>query len=548
MPLGYDVTDEGRRLSISAYLFHGDLFNIDFKFGTHAVYSLWLKSIGFPSLLWSRLGFALLQAGIASLCYSIVRQVTSDRNAMLGSVIAGFTILVYVVQTVNYNNFPVFVLLTSALLITKAEQEDNVNFKHFLAGVVFMCAIVSRFPLALMLPLGLLYFFIDGFVHKNWLDALKKSLIYYSGVLIALALFLFFTYQIGDLDAYLEAINQKVIGQVTGDNAPEHLKTHFHDADSLLETYQRNLLDLLALTGWYLGVFLVVKIITVRTNAITTSIPTLAMLIFWFFMTSGRNWGESILSLSIVLFVANFQAIRKSKQLFPYIFWALCIAIFCFLGSNMGIRNIVMSGGISFLLSLCVALGFDIDSDSKKPSLAFYTSLAAALFLSLEVWHLKRGFIYRDAPEHELTAMFDSGPLLGILTQPERMKRVKELQAFFIENSGDPRYQNTLCANTIPMYYYELSIPPKTNFYWKMTTLSAEEKDAFFQSDDAPSSIIIALVNVRDVRWPVVDIPCHHSDQEYYDYYDQMLSDPSSPYELQFQNDAFGVYTLKKLN
>lgn len=525
LPLGFDVTDEGRRLSIAYFLFSSEgLSFVDFKFGSSLLNYVWLHLIPMPSLLWSRLGFVLIQAGIAATSFHLLSQHFSRRLVFVMIIAASAMSLTYVVQSINYNNAPILFALAGFALLFSGNKSTSATF---LSGVLLATAALSKITLLALAPAAVAYIFIK--------DGINKTILLSTGILLVATLFVGFLSSLGQLDSYGTLVSEFIVEPfVGGEVESKNLEVHKHDPDTLSRLYSKNFNYLLERT-WPVAIAIILLLIMVASgNYWLWVLSVIGIVAYWNSVFSDDFYYYHYLGVLLVSMLLGSINGLKQKHL-PILGASIILALISFAGSNTGVRNIITSGAV--ILPLGFGLSMLSTGRLKRTGLVTASIIAIAVFIiSL---NYKGEAIYRDAPRSELTSNFTSAPLLGLFSTESRVTVTDELLAF----CKDQNLEGTmLCINTIPMFNYLIDMSPKSIFYWRLPNRSVDEKMEFFNSAESPEFILTSKVNVRNRAWPNVSEASNEADEIYLNFYQEMLIAPDSPYEKIFENQAFALY------
>lgn len=538
-PLGYDVTDAGTRAAKSFFLFdsYWPRF-VGMKTGSSLVNAFWLHLIPVPSLVWARLGYIAVEAGMCVLTYKTLRLRFNTKAALLAAFLACFVSTTYVYKAIHYTNFPVLMTMVGIFFLLASDSKRPLPI--VLSGAAMAFAGFAKFPLIALLPLALLYFFIAGIRNRN-LESVIRPMLYFIGGYTALWLAVSaWLFSMDALSTYLGHLQSNFVDPFFLDKDASGLKRHYHDPSSLKSIYWDNLLrtglhTIVALAFTIpvaIGIFLRRSWIVWLSSAIAVTGAIL--------LTKDSYWAYSIIAALLCLHGLQL-AFSLQHPNFSWLYWGGALMLVSFLGSNVGIRNIIISGGASLYIgSLWASL---YEQSQKETALSTWRPLALVLTLSAcgIVFHLKNHFIYRDRPISELTAPLQ-GSAFGIFTHPERAKVVNPLLDALTRL--DKREQ-LMCVNLHSMHNYLSGLGPGSQFYWKLAGQTEQEKNAYFHSAAAPCYLLLATVNTRDWAWPETKKHCIDDDLPYYEYYAAMLQDSVGPYRMIYTNKAFELYEKK---
>ncbi|MEQ9186395.1 MAG: glycosyltransferase family 39 protein [Cryomorphaceae bacterium] len=539
-PLGYDVTDAGTRAAKSFFLFdsYWPRF-VGMKTGSSLVNAFWLHLFPAPSLIWARLGYIAVETGMCVLTYKSLRLRFDSKAALLAAFMACFVSTTYVYKAIHYTNFPVMMTMVGIYFLLASDSKKPLPI--FLSGAAMAFAGFAKFPLIALLPLALLYFFIVGLRNGKLKSAIRPMLHFivgYAALWIAVGTWLF---SMDALNTYLGHLQSNFVDPFFLDKDASRLKRHYHDPSSLKSIYWDNLLrtglhTIVALAFTLpvaIGIYLKRSWIVWISCAIAATGAIL--------LTKDSYWAYSIIAALLCLHGLQLAFSLRHPN-FSWMYWGGALMLVSFLGSNVGIRNIIISGGASLYMGSLFASLFE--RSQTDTALSTWRPLALALTLStcFIVFHLKNHFIYRDRPISELTAPL-RGSAFGIFTHPQRADVVNPLLDAL---SRLDKSEKLMCVNLHSMHNYLSGLGPGSQFYWKLAGQTEHEKNAYFHSTEAPRYLLLATVNTRDWAWPDTEKHCIDDDLPYYEYYATMLQDPSGPYRVLYANKAFELYEKKE--
>jgi len=481
IPQGFDVTDEGTRLVHSWFLLKGHWSDyIGLKWGGHYLYGLWLHAFGEPNLLWARVAYALITAGITSLSVAIVELDLKGFKVFVLGCLASLVINIFAVQTVNYNNTPVILVLAFILLFLQGSRDRN-NLKLLLSGALLSLTVLAKFPFIGILLIPFIYAGVEYVFSRN--TEHFKSLIPASvGVFIGLTLGAALMYYHDVLWRYVEIIYQVIFKEFINEETGALIK-HRHNRGYLAHRYTSDLTKVLHLSAIFLPTMLgVASLAGVKKWRFVTYIFGLIITycVFDHFFFHYR-WFHSIIAISIcVFFLGSVFSFREEKRR-SLIIWPFALLIFSFLGSNNGVLNMVMSGGISLFVIAGAILAFRrVEINSRITIDLRPAVVAACALMAVKGQELKQKITYRDSRKTELIVLLEHPAVWGIFTNADRANAVNELLASADKNIGAE--SRVAAVNYIPIFNYLLDGAPS-----KVT-------DSDF--------IIYSHTNSKDPKWP----------------------------------------------
>lgn len=482
IPQGFDVTDEGTRLTQSWFL-EDDYWRqyLGLKWGGHYIYGYWLHIFDSPSLIWARFGFALVTAGVVGLSVRIVEFYKTGFRVFLTGCLATIVLNIFVAQTVNYNNLPVLMVLASIWCNLSANKKNSTP-KLIFSGLLLALSVFIKFPFVIALALPV-FWLIEGVIEKRS-GPFPKFLMTGIGVVIGLGLGGLLLNHHGLLGRYLEVIDQVIFkGFFNGES--ENLALHRHDRAYITNRYTTDFLNVLKLSATVFPTLIISMAL-----AGWKRLPFIARILAFFgayLILDGLfyqfRWFHSMIAivLNAALIIAVFQLIFKQKPWLILI--SLGLMILSFLGTNNGIVNMVMSGGIALLLVATLSIGFrewnfgKINFDARPAILAIVVLLA---YRGVELNHKST---YRDAPKSKLVAELDHPSLCCIYTTTIRAEKVNALLNSDVLK-GDSS-ANLATVNYVPIFHYLLDRKP----------VRIEESDL----------VLYSRTNSKHPKWPEVE-------------------------------------------
>jgi hypothetical protein len=186
IPQGLEITDEGWALTKSWFLLHGSWKdNVDVYWGSTLINGLWLSILNTPCVLWERIGFSLLVAGMGVFVFLILK------NIFWSDYLVIILFLLSIIwhrgtYTMNYSNLPVFFVLGSIYFLLSVENTVKI-FNYFMAGIFIIIAIFCKFTFVLILsiPIAFIIFHVY-FSKKQEINIKRISIFLISGLIIGL--------------------------------------------------------------------------------------------------------------------------------------------------------------------------------------------------------------------------------------------------------------------------------------------------------------------------------------------------------------------------
>lgn len=537
IPLGFDITDEGRRLSFSWFLIDDpNGVSVDSKFGSHFLLYLWLKLLPGPSVLWARLGYAIVKSLTVLLIFNICKTLATPRSAVVASLLSLPLILVMGGQVINYNNVPVL-MATGAIFLLLFPNPWNAKKKRWtqlLAGCLLTFTVISKFTMLPILALPLALFFstkstkADTFRNVSWVMG---------GILLSAAGFLLILHFSDLLSTFIEHIRKAYIDGFFSDGKQSQLKMHRHDRETILNIYSQQSLRLLHLLMFILPVLLMsLTFLHQKLHRLWLGAP-LVIIVLSVWMFGYETHSYVIIALCIALWPIGFVApqVREHRAALTM---AVFLALASFIGSNNGLRTMLYSGAIALPTSILFSLFMTGERPQWINPLALKKStVALAMAFAMILLHLKGDNIYRDVQRNAIDTPFQTAALAGIFSNAERVESLDGV----LENIKSGQSKSLLAVNTIPGMHYLTNVPWNVwGKYWKMNA----EREQSFNESTAPELIVINLKNSRQDAWPSTDQVSIKKDLPYVQFYMDML--PRSTYKKTYANEVFEVWSRPK--
>ncbi len=553
IPLGFDATDEGRRMAHSWFMYLGlwDM-HVDLRMGGHLLKGLWLHILPGPSVLWGRIGYALLKSTMGLFVFLILRRAFPEKRfeAFCFAFVGLLIISIYGGQVINYNNVPVTLMLGAVYVFQLGSDENQhpVSPKAiFFGNALIPLAILSRFPFLILFLIPILW---HSIVHLNRRKVQKPALPkigwnlggFLTGSLLIL-LMLFLTDSLGN---YWSTIDKKLIeGFFHG--ADSDLQSHGHDKASLMERYGEDFRMLGNVLLRMLPLFFLLSVLGLfsgRWRWLTT--PVLALITYRYMpsIVELEDWYHGILAIPVAIFVLFLISERRTPPAPFLAYWGGVLFFFSFLGSNNGIINILITGGGLLFIAYTLMLLREMSPSVRKKRFDPSPVLASCLlFLPFYVMHIKPHNIYRDGAQEKLTKMMAAPSLFGIFSTPARVEKVDGIMKA-ANGSITPYEENLLAVNTIPIFYYLTESPYSFAKHWKLKGMSERERREALNSPDGPDHIIMIHKSPRYRDWPNVETRCKKEELPYYDFFVEYLK--GDAYKKVYDNDCFTLHTKVK--
>ena len=543
IPQGFDLSDEGYIVSKSWFMLQGLWHSsIDMTWGSTLLNGLWLSIIAKPLLLWERIGYAAIIAVMGIFSYHIIKTYFDNIFSFFTVAVAGFIIICFRPQTIDYNILPVLIILI-ALYLLNLSYKQNKSFYCLLSGAFFGFSVFMKFPFILFLFCPVIYFlFNDLYINKN-VKLFKKNLISNSfGILLGLIIGILILFITDSLKIYANQIYNSMIKDFFLEEKDVLHKNY--TKIFLFKIYFRHFIRVVfnSIVA-FIGIYIVNKIIYKKPSKLISNILLgIGGAAFLIIITKLPIWFDVILGI-ILASVAYLIFIEKKGARYSFlIFWSLILMGISFLGSDLGMVAIFYSGGCYLGLPFGLLLIKRAESNINISRKYKFNMLFFSIFIPLIIFSMisQHQYVYRDAHRRYLVNMFHTPPLFGIHSTLKRVKVIDELYENI--NQTDDSSKDFLCLGHIPMLHYLLNKKYFLSNPWvevlppNKATNEFEEK---IKSKIIPDAFIFALNSARNNTWPDTQI-----DFEDDNYFVQFVR--NNNYFFHYSNDYFYVFTQKK--
>jgi len=545
---GLDLTDLGWHLTDQMRLVeYSEFGSLDWSFPlSNCIGGLWLLLPGSPSVLWARLGGALIGATNAGLVYSILsRHFDRGEVALLaigtGVLISGAA----ATMIIDYFTFPALVLsielwLLDRLLNRPSSKERSVC--GFLMGALLILSVFGRMTLLLMaaFPISLLLY---GRITEVEIDLNGVCVWIIAGALASSAAVLGSFWAIGILRPLLDQISSVLLGQ--GELAQ-------HDIGRLLTLYLADARRIVARTSILVALgYGIWRIRGAKGSKVAICVASVVVL-------SGLLVGVELSELGIIkirlareisrvftglvslaLGLSIIRGEDRSAHLDILSLGALWIMLLTPMGSNTGFHKSLFGMWVALPLAV-LRTGCLAERSQWRFIKEVYKHLrpvcVGLLAFSLVVMWFS---VYRDANRLELTSSFSHPALFGIFSTSERTVAVDGIVSS-IENrtrKGDM----TLLVNYVPLLYYLTETRPALKESWPfLLSLDSIEK---LQSDleDLPRLFGYAKGFPGDPTWPRQVDGVRVVDREKLEFLSEIFLE-NLGYDLAYESDEFVLY------
>ena len=505
IPYGIDITDHGYVLSQS--WFEGDDNYISSAWqvrkGSFVIIGFWLHILNAPSVIWARLGYALVISGIALLSYKIITlYIKENRFLIFVSIVATSTIpIVKSSLTLNYNTIPIIIILLAFYILLRGVLYKK-HFYFFLAGILISISVFSRIPYIPYLGLPFLIFMYIYFIDRVKRDFVKNIIVSYMGIVMGILLIVLYLVSVNSLTYYVGFLKNNVydflkIEHIESFKALCVTDTSSHGFSKLMTMYFMEFGDVFLLSLFFIFTFFLMPgILKLKGLLKIIVVICFAWLYFYYaYKVNYLNWYYSIIAPIIASLVIYFICKPKLiKAPLILIFLSLIFTILSFVGTNNGIQNIIHSGGIIFPLSLSLVLISDFKFKFKKFNFNFNISYLIFVFgIIYFSYVVKSGFVYRDSKREKLLFMSNTPALWGIFSTKERVNAIDSLVlAFDSLKIQDKEYQTINKNLLLPL----ITNRKPVSISWSVSF------DKFLKYGYKIKFLIISKKNPRHNDWP----------------------------------------------
>ncbi len=555
---GFDVTDYGYHFTNQYSLLNYPIDTIYFSplyLLSDIAGGLWLSLIGYPSVLWGKIGGALLYTICACIVYSVLEKYFNKK--MVFFVVLTSTLFLTMIPGcfIHYFTFPAFLILIelwilNALLLSNP-QSKKYDLFGFLLGFMLIPIILSRITLVLifLIPVAFILYFA---IKKENIDEYKRiSFIAIIGIFSSLIIFICVSIYLGIFESSIANIISTFGESARGNNI--NLNDDYAMIN-LVYLYIFDYIKILIGTGIVVFGLLIISQIKEKTGDLFADILLILIPLASLFFIFISGYPVDFFSTNIVLVTIGlillltavfFFADRgENRNLSLLLIAGAIIMIINPIGSNTGV--IKSAYGFWLILPLSFLCAYQIRTSVKNSRISSILSMIPAILIVLLITSLffQSVNVYRDDPNRmNLTEGFSHPSLSGVYSTNERVEVVDEALKVIEDNSDDG--DELLMVNNIPMFYYLTKTKPALGNPWLF--LEPIEKIKFEQNTlenehKYPELLIIAKVNTRYRYWPEADLTTLKTeDQEKLSYIKNRYI-RELHYTSLWENEAFEIY------
>lgn len=563
-PFGIDLTDEGKQMSISWFMFRGDTDHSysQNKIGSWLINGLWLSIIGKPLLIWERVGGVLLMSIMALFAYLLIKKYKDDNY----TIFIAFTTLLFVIcrnhpeTKIDHSNLPTLLAIISLyflFLFIKEDYEFNGNVILIIcSALIMLVSIFTRSPHVLFLLFPAIFFIMSKYIYNIENRKIINAYIFYYGPLIIIVvlglLFSNKTLFLKNISSRLLSIifSVKDINKIILNN--EELRDISYDI-FLLKRYIKDLIYIIILSvlfiisfrigGKLFKVFDRSKYYSKKFEVILFVI--LAIFLFVFMLIKPWMWYMVTFGFILAYLMTIFYRRVDLKKEFFYLFWGVLLVIISFLGSNNSFRHSVPAGAVFVLVPIIALMNKDKKESLEKLNLYFLYKFTIIFFIILLfVSGYKKIFDdnKRDVqPIFARNTMFKSPELFGVFSSKNR---VEVIDGIILESKKIIKRDNTLiCFNSVPMLHYLLNRDYFLDDPWVEQLSIGKLKNRLETKalkNIFPDYIIFAKKSARENNWPDTDVLYEPADKKKYEYMIDYID--KNNYKNIYENYGFILY------
>ncbi len=471
---GLDLTDLGWHLTNQMctvkYSPNFDSFDWTFLLSNYAG-GIWLSLIGGPSVLWARIGGALLVGVNSVIVYSILSRHFGRMEVLLTVPVTALFIAACSSQIlIHYFSFPAFLLCVEFWLLDRAMDERSGTNKLLIGmgmGGLLIPIILSYLPMGLLLVFPLI-----AITYIRLTDAYLELRRVFVGALLGLSISLVLTLVVFLSAGILEGFWDAGISLISGGRAVAD-----HEAADLIRLYAADLRRVILRT-FLLGSFLLV-VYRARKHGGKALQVAVGIALAGFIGGVLWAWTEGLIAIDpgkelsrvamgwifVATWIVLFRGDGRKPRLDILVLAGVLAMIVTPVGSNGGLVKAVY--GMWLILPLSLLRVKDLPPPSCPGPLRwlqknFKPIVIVLLALSLlTLWFT----VYRDHWNRlDLTTGFSEPSLAGIYSTPERVEAVEGVLSFLDKETqkGD----RTLFVNVVPLIYYLTETRPALNNSW----------------------------------------------------------------------------------
>ena len=579
---GIDFGDDGLNSTVSWFFVNDGMRGASNRFyiGSTVLNGMWMNLHTPPLLYWNRLGAVFMITLEFFLVYKMFRKYESG-VVLLGIITAWATLLGLrgtAEMALNYSSMPAFlstIFIYFLYLGDSFHQKERSkaavrNFKIsksnisiFFSGLMAVLVILSRLPMFTLIIFTVLYFGYMAFEQRNIRTFFGKLMWFVLGMFGAAVLLGVFSLFVDGMTEIGMTLLQSAIDMIfRAEKVTAGPAASFAGAGKV--TYLQYLIllylkgaaiiivsSLLWLCVWIFGG----KILTLiqkkfnldnKTEKILLSGIFIFGMLFVFGKILATTWYYFFYGFILSVYILLIMRRSPCKNLIFFLFWGIVWAVCSMLGSNTGVKQMLMG---AFLLCpvVTVALLNDRENDGK-----IFQNRESALILTAMVGFLVLSFYakifdvnLRDIDKLHCNAKIEDSFFTGIKTGDLRAKEIDKVMK--VLRSEMKESDTFLCFNSIPMFYYALNKRFLLSDPWIMQMDINDIKNQLAMlraKNKSPNYVLFSVYSGRDADWSKSKVKCSSGEDEKYDVMTEFLAHPE--YETIFKDDYFLIYRKRK--
>lgn len=575
---GIDFGDDGLNSTVSWFFVNEGMSGNSNRFyiGSTILNGIWMNLHTPPLLFWNRLGAVLMITIEFLLVYKMFRKY-STAAVLLGIATAWGTLIGLrgtAEIALNYSSMPAFLstIFIYFLYLTDSYHQKEVlglsikNFRisksnvfAFFSGLTALLVVLSRLPMFTLVIFTFFYFGCMAFNQRDVKVFFGKMMWFIFGMAVMMILLAGFSYFVDGMTEIGMTLLQsardmifraeKVTAGPAANFAGEGKVTYLQ---FLILLYLKGAAIIIAASLSWLCVWIFGgRILLFMEKKFGLCGKTEKFLLFavfalgqffvfgkflattWYYFFYGF-----ILSVYILLIVRRSQC----GKLFFFLFWGIVWAVCSMLGSNTGVKQMLMG---AFLLcpTVMTAMQNEFESNGKifrkRESVLIFAAMTSFLVLSCysKVFDVNLRDVNKIRCTAEISDPFFAGIKTGELRAKEVNKVMKILRSEMEEND------TFLCFNSIPMFYYALNKKFLLSDPWimQMSDSSVENELAQLRAkNQSPDYVLFSVYSGRDANWAESKTKFCIGEENKYNIVTEFVS--HSEYETIFEDDYFLIY------
>ena len=579
---GIDFGDDGLNSTVSWFFVNDGMRGASNRFyiGSTVLNGMWMNLHTPPLLYWNRLGAVFMITIEFFLVYKMFRKYKSG-IVLLGIITAWATLLGLrgtAEMALNYSSMPAFLstifiyclylgdsfhqkeLSKSAVRIFKISKS---NISIFFSGLLAVLVILSRLPMFTLIIFAVLYFGYMAFEQRNIKIFFGKLMWFLLGMfstavlLVILSLFVDGMTEIGmtllqsaiDMIFRAEKVTAGPAASFAGAGKVTYLQflilLYLKGAAIIIVS------SLLWLCVWIFGGKILTSIqkkfnLDNKTEQILLSgIFILGMLVV-FGKILATTWYYFFYGFILSVYILLIMRRSPCKKLIFFLFWGIVWAVCSMLGSNTGVKQMLMG---AFLL--CPVVTVVLQNERENGGKIFQNResvliLAAMVgFLALSCYAKIFDVNLRDVDKLHCNAKIEDSFFAGIKTGDLRAKEIDKVMK--VLRSEMKESDTFLCFNSIPMFYYALNKRFMLSDPWIMQLDVNDIKNQLAMlraRNKSPDYVLFSVYSGRDADWSKSKVKFCSGEEEKYNVMMDFLAHPE--YETIFKDDYFLIYKKRK--